>query len=200
MQNAPTYRGLVIPFVTACHINQPVWGYQDPIRYRLAAELELCQICGRSLRTEDRVVIYLRPYDLDLRLAPELGMHPACAAYSRKACPMLAGKTDHYATRSQRRLGRCNEPGCHCHGWAPLNGAATTDIRSGMPADAWYAYWLPVEKYSVCTLEANDSHPAITGVDLRGVSALKVRKIRDTADPSQDRTGLEWLSLIHKLL
>lgn len=95
LHNAPTAQGLAIPHLTLCHRDQtsPVWGAIDPERYALVLSLRLCQVCGEGLGNGagpgQQVVVFVRPQDWVRGVGPEAGLHPECAAYSTRACPML---------------------------------------------------------------------------------------------------------------
>ncbi|MFB7720171.1 hypothetical protein [Nocardia sp. NPDC056100] len=95
LHDKPTAQGLTIPYLTLCHRGRlaPVWGAIDPHRYALVLTLRLCQVCGENLGDGEgpgnRVIVFVRPQDWLRGVGPEPGVHPECAAYSIRACPML---------------------------------------------------------------------------------------------------------------
>ncbi|WP_304455938.1 hypothetical protein [Nocardiopsis sp. YSL2] len=90
-----------------------------------------CQIDGEPLYT-DRYVLLGRASDRARGYVMEPGMHPECAAYAIKACPMLAGSMDHYRKRPVDMSARtCPDPDCG-HGFLPSPDSA---VRAGRPAD-----------------------------------------------------------------
>lgn len=181
LTHAPTSQGLVVPYVTLAHRarTQPVWGKLDPVRLREILARKLCQICGQLLG--DRVVLYLRPSDYLRGVAVEPGVHPECGAYTRRACPMLSGRTHRYNPVTGAHLSRCDDPDCGCAQWAVVERDPREAPREGQPAEAWYEAWLPLSDYTIVSDPGNDTTPPAVGVDIRAARLLKVRKIRDAA-------------------
>ena len=84
-------------------------------------------------------------------------LHPECAAYAMRACPMVAGRMSHYRAGPPPTEGArgqvCPTPGCGCGGWRPTeqilhaDGSHTVQIAAqraealGEPAHAWYAVY-----------------------------------------------------------
>lgn len=99
---------------------------------------QLCQICGEHINPP--IVFFAADDQLDDMTFDSPPMHPECAAYSAKACPMVTGKLDAYrakATRASRTDG-CAKPGCDCEGWIQTE---TNIDRGGNPAPTWFAVW-----------------------------------------------------------
>ncbi len=53
LHDAPTDRGLTIPFITLCHRDRrdPIWGAIDPTHLHLVLSYALCQSAGNRSRT-----------------------------------------------------------------------------------------------------------------------------------------------------
>src|SRR5439155_26386421 len=117
--------GLVVPVVTP----QTVDG-----RYRFGTIGDLsqqrclrgfrCGVCGNPLR--DKAVLFARPMDLLWECPSEPAVCPPCAAYSARACPMLAGRQAQYRASEHPALAGIPIP-------------AGEELRLGAPADAWFA-------------------------------------------------------------
>ncbi|WP_157186692.1 hypothetical protein [Nocardia jiangxiensis] len=191
LHDAPTAHGLTIPFITLCHRQRrdPIWGAIDPTHLHLVFSFALCQVCGKSFG--DRVVVLLRPQDWALGVAPEPGLHPECCSYAVRGCPVLAGRITHYRSRAAAaRITRCDDPACECRIWLPPETGSQEDLRAGKPIDDWYAVWLDRDDYQIIHHHRGDENtPSLTGVRMRGVPLLAIRKIRDaTPDPGQDES------------
>lgn len=101
-----------------------------------------CQACGDRLTHP--VVLLCGPNQLRQLLFDEPPLHPECAVYTTKACPMVAGRRTHYADREHIAHGKrgetCPDPDCDCEGWVPTPGA--TSAVGGGPAHEWYAVYM----------------------------------------------------------
>ncbi|MGF6886714.1 hypothetical protein ABIA39_004512 [Nocardia sp. GAS34] len=183
LHQAPAAQGLTIPFVTLCHHGRraPVWGGIDPARLHTVLSLRLCQICGQRL--EDRVVVMLRPQDWLRGIAPEPGMHPECAHYSTRSCPVLSGRMSHHRpAATSARMTRCTDPRCDCGLWKPPTAGSDEDVRAGKPIDAWYALWIDGDDYEIVHSPDGDRSLGAAGVRMRGVRVLGIRKVRDATE------------------
>jgi hypothetical protein len=67
-------------------------------------------------------------------------INPQCAAYTIAACPMVAGRLDHYRS-TPRRLD------------ATMTSAPDSAARQGSSAEPWFAVWL--DGYQVVTDHGN---------------------------------------------
>ncbi|KZM69819.1 hypothetical protein [Nocardia terpenica] len=194
LHHLPTAAGMTIPFVTRTHRDphHPVWGAVDSVRHRAAFERGLCQVCGLPL--EHRVVVFARPDDWLRGVALEPGLHPECAWYSSRVCPMLATRLYRYRSNaSTAHYRHCDDPACHCRLWKPPDRDPRQASREGRPADAWYALWIARDHYTVVRHPGDERTPPHIGILLEGVPVLAVRKIRDATEPT-DRTVLDALA------
>lgn len=100
MLHRPTVGGLAVPWVTVSTPDgRHLFGGVDATRHDMALHLRLCQSCGEPLQ---RLVVFaMRLGDMARMLSPEAAMHPWCAWYASRACPMLAGQMIHYRASSQ---------------------------------------------------------------------------------------------------
>lgn len=103
----------------------------------------LCQTCGEPLATPQAFL------GGPNQAAPggyftEPPLHPWCAAYATRACPMVAGRMSHYAARQaladSKRGAKCPDPGCDCAGWVP-HDPENSSSHGGEPAHPWFAVW-----------------------------------------------------------
>jgi len=128
LAHRPTVAGLVVPYVTPQAADgRFLFGVLDPRRLAHCLTNYLCQVCGTRL--ERPLVLLMRRRDLPRRCVSEPALHPVCAAYTIRACPMVAGRMNHYRS-TPASLGQHLAP------------AADTAARLGQPAEVWYAVWL----------------------------------------------------------
>ncbi len=188
----PISSGLVVPYITLTHRDRtrPVWGNIDPHRLAEVLHHKRCQVCGEQL--DDVLVLMIRPSDYLRGVAVEPGLHPECAWYSRRACVMLAGHVDRYNPVGNAPLNRCDDPLCRCRYWAPAEPTAPS--REGKPAQAWYEAWIRLDDYHVFTTPADESGPEATGIALRELPFLRLRKVRDPAPDSSDSQPADLLA------
>lgn len=196
LRAAPMSQGMAVPYITLAHrdrSDRPAWGNVDLIRLREVLDRALCQICGTPLG--EQVILFILPSDFRQGLTVEPGLHPACAEYSARTCPLLAGRMHRYHRHPAQRLTRCADPRCHCWGWVPPR---PDPARDGAPTEAWYELRLPLSEYRVITVPGTDNRPAVTGIDLKTPRLMhRIRKIRDAAGASQrERDPLAMLIVV----
>lgn len=140
-----------------------------------------CQICGE--RIGDTVVFFVATTGLVDMVAGEPPAHPECAAYSKRACPMVAGRMGHYRktpTRTEGHAGEaCPTPGCDCGGWVPTPG--NTD-NAGRAAERWHMVWcnefdLTVPDEATSQLVSRGLVPAGVQIGARIAKPLKIRPV-----------------------
>lgn len=106
----------------------------------------------------------MRDRDLDRNLAAEAAMHPECFHYSITACPMLAGRMDHYRLIGNGQL---------FAGIGDVLGDPD-GRRAGQAAEPWHAVW--ARDYTVITDPVTDLPAALLLPD----QILRVRPIAHT--------------------
>jgi hypothetical protein len=109
-------------------------GQVDDTKRSRAILGRLCQICGEGLYA-DRYVVFGREADRSQGYVVEPAMHPECAAYTAKACPMLAGELDHYRRTPLDVSGRTSPDGY------PLLSAPDNGHRAGSPSEPYLQVW-----------------------------------------------------------
>lgn len=137
LAHRPVQGGMVVPWV-ALALADGTYDFAacEGRRSNLAMLDGICQVCGEPilpplvfLMAEDQLV------DMTTDVPP---LHPECAAYSQRVCPMVTGRLAEYRNRASRatRHDQCAVPGCDCGGWV------ATDERQGpQDAMAWSAVW-----------------------------------------------------------
>lgn len=138
LAHRPTRSGLVVPYISittgdgTAHLGQTrTKAVAECIVYRW------CQICGRPLDRSRPLLFLATQQCIDEGFSTEPALHPECAAYSIKACPMVAGRMPTYAKHQTDLAGKpCPDPGCDCGGIVPgLPG------RAGQTAPKWFRAW-----------------------------------------------------------
>lgn len=172
LADRPVQGGLVVPWI---NVLMSDGGYDFRAPHRAKVERcwteRRCQICGHHI--DGVLVLFGGPNQIANWTFDEPPMHPACASYAAKACPMVAGRLAHYATSPAVSEGprgkRCPEPGCDCDGWVPSGEGAT----AGAPAHAYYSVW--ADDYALAVRPDGRLH----GGQLIG----EPRKVRHISDP-----------------
>lgn len=142
----PTVGDLVIPIITPCHTSGvPAFGRVIESVRDAAVRGCVCQLCGQP--HGDRIVVFARPMDLHRGSVTDPGLHPECAAYATRACPMLAGRRDkHRAAITNPH--RCGDPACVCRFWVSVNPDQAA-ARASAPADVYLQVWISADQYHV---------------------------------------------------
>ncbi|MEV2277804.1 hypothetical protein AB0I72_19690 [Nocardiopsis sp. NPDC049922] len=109
-------------------------GQIDDAKRMCAIVERRCQICGEPLDGH-RYILFGREADRSRGYVVEPGMHPECAAYTAKACPMLSGAMDHYRSTPADLSGRTSPDGY------PLVPAPDAVVRAGKPSDTYLKVW-----------------------------------------------------------
>ncbi|EXG81980.1 hypothetical protein [Cryptosporangium arvum] len=154
----PRSGGLVVPWVTpSTREGIALFGQLTDLAVAVCLLEECCQICGNRLL--DRAVLFARESDLRLQCTPEPPVCPPCAAYSIRACPMLAGSQTHYRATTHPALA----------GTPPTTGAL---LRQGASAEPWHAVWVRI--YDVI------NHPILPetlAASWRRIPPLRIRPV-----------------------
>lgn len=171
----PTVGGVVAPWANVQLADGGVdFRSQHNSRWLRCWREYLCQMCGNPLTRP--MVALCGPNQLRELLFDEPPLHPECAVYASKACPMVAGERTHFADRdlvsSGRRGHTCPDPDCDCEGWVPTPGI-TPASSAGAPAVPYFAVYL-----SGYELAAASSDPTrITGGIATPDQVLAVRRV-----------------------
>ncbi|MCC9182589.1 hypothetical protein [Mycolicibacterium mageritense] len=149
-ESRPTVAGFVVPWANVQLADGGVdFRSQHESRVQRCWLEYRCQLCGSVIRPP--IVFFGGPRQLAALTFDEPPLHPECAVsvYASKACPMVAGRLDHYASRDTVTEGDrgtvCPDPECDCGGWVPTPGI--NPAPGGDPAHDWYAVY--VSDYSV---------------------------------------------------
>jgi len=167
----PTISGLVVPWTTGrTPDGRYRFGAVDLDRHNQAMTDRLCQTCGDPL--EDRIVFALRDSDLRALTSHEPGMHAVCSAYAATACPMIAGRMDHY--RATSLAGQLADLGIAFQG-------DPTGARAGAAAEGWQLVW--ASGYRVYT------HPRtqLLAAMVLPEQILRVRRIATTQSSGREQ-------------
>jgi hypothetical protein len=187
LAHLPVVAGMAVPWVTPpLPDGRHPFGVIDQARQATCLRDRLCQVCGKPLGRP--IVFLVRDVDLERGMTAEPGLHPACAWYSARACPMVAGRMDHYRA-SARNLPGVPAGGAHPDGDDALSAlitalaaAAQSEARRGRPAEPWSAAW--VSGYDVVW------DPATRTLHASFPSA-RVLKVRPISNPQTHQTGQE---------
>lgn len=186
----PTVAGLVQPWVNVQLADGGVDFRQTYGTHRSRAWLEQrCQVDGEPITG---LMVFLGGPN---QIAgggyfDEPPLHPECAAYVTKACPMVAGRMTHYRANASitesARGAVCPDPGCDCGGWVATDHTLRDDGSiavalvdraepRGDPAHVWYAVY--ARSYALAKTPE--------GVLLGGVP-LDVLRIRKVSHPGPE--------------
>lgn len=139
----PTVGGLVAPFVNLRLADGGV-DFRSPhtAAYEKCWREGLCQTCGHRLGS--LAVLFGGPNQLRKRHFDEPPLCTPCAVYASRACPMVAGRQERYASHPRVSAGKrgekCPIPGCGCGGVIPADPSRPD--HGGDPAHAWYALYV----------------------------------------------------------
>ena len=153
----PTVAGLVRPWVNIVLADGGLdFRQTHGTNWRNAWLNRLCQVDGQKLAAP--LVFLGGPNQIaEGGFFDEPPLHPECAAYAMKACPMISGRMSHYRAAPSATEGRrgqtCPDPGCGCGGYLAsdqvLDGKGGLTVRpavdraapAGDPAHAWFAVY-----------------------------------------------------------
>jgi len=167
LHHLPVVAGLAVPWITPrLPDGRHLFGLLEQGRQHSCLTQRLCQVCGRPL---DRVFVLLaRASDLRRRRTAEPPVHPSCAAYTMRVCPMVAGRMAHYRAQP--------------HDLAGLAAVfPDAPARLGAPAEPWFTVWL--RSYTVIT----DPATGALSASYRPTDPLRIRAVRSEAIPTSAR-------------
>lgn len=181
-ETRPTTGGLVIPWANVQLADGGVdFRAQHESRVQRCFRESRCQVCSKGI--PQPIVFFGGPRQVAALQFDEPPLHPECAVYVSRACPMVAGRMDHYADRDTITQGRrgevCSEPGCDCGGWTPTPGLNIAP--GGDPAHDWYAVY--TTGYSCGVLNHRQDRVQVAVVD-----PTEILVIRHVSTPGAGRT------------
>ncbi|MEV2277767.1 hypothetical protein AB0I72_19485 [Nocardiopsis sp. NPDC049922] len=135
-----TVGGRAVPWVSLETDRGHHLGQVDDAKRARAIIDRRCQICGEPLNPA-RYVLFGRETDRTRGYVVEPAMHPECAAYTAKACPMLAGDLDHYRRTPLDVSDRTSPDGY------PLAPAPDNGHRAGKPSEPYLQVWADGSDY-----------------------------------------------------
>ncbi|MCV7174756.1 hypothetical protein [Mycolicibacterium sphagni] len=179
----PTVGGFVAPWVNVELADGGVdFRSQHTAKTQACWANRLCQLCGTGIFGAP-IVLLGGPHRVSVLQFDEPPLHPQCAAYVVKACPMVAGRQERYAagdTVSHGKRGEtCAKPGCDCGGWVETPGMGPLP-EPGRPAHDWYAVY--VSDYS-CAVSPDNPGVIHSGV----VEPSQVLAVRHASAPGVGR-------------
>jgi hypothetical protein len=164
----PRSGGLVVPWVTpATRTGLYLFGKLSDLAQYQCLTGRVCQVCGQRLDARAVLfapaVLFARPADLDYRCTAEPALCPPCAAYSSRACPMLAGRRSRYRAGQHPAL-------------TGMTPSADQLLRQAAPAESWYTVW--VRDYDVIS---HPAQPETLAASWHRVPPLRIRPLTATA-------------------
>jgi hypothetical protein len=184
LESRPRQGGLVVPWVSVPLADGTYdFGNMHNTRASLCFTQTRCQIDGEKIQPQP-IVFFVSEPNLDDMTTTEPPVHPECAAYSRHACPMVAGRMRRYRSSPSRSHGpaggKCPEPGCDCGGWIPTPGQSETN--DGKPAERWFMVWcrdfaITVPDEETRRLLAAGAIPTDVSIGAKILEPLKIRPV-----------------------
>ncbi|WP_154697041.1 hypothetical protein [Lentzea guizhouensis] len=184
LEGRPRQGGLVVPWVSV-QLGDGTFdfGNMHNTRASLCFVESRCQIDGQQIAPQP-LVFFVSERSLEDLTTTEPPVHPECAAYSRRACPMVAGQMKRYRRTPSRAHGPagevCFDPGCECGGWVRTPGQGETN--AGQPAQRWYMVWC--RNFAITVPDEETRRHLATGAIPTGVSIgakildpLKIRPV-----------------------
>ncbi|WP_051712208.1 hypothetical protein [Streptomyces sp. NRRL S-350] len=159
-QDEPMFAGALMP------ARRAVFGGVSRERRDHVVLHRLCQVCGRGL--ERRAVYIVRPVDVAEGWTAEPALHPECAGYAAKACPILSGEKSHYRA-SPLVMDRLVDD------WSQTHGPKESQ-HDGAPVHEYNTWLVDMSQYAVA--DDKDRPGEILGLALKDVQPLKVRLLR----------------------
>ncbi|GAA4731763.1 hypothetical protein [Phytohabitans rumicis] len=154
----PCSGGLVVPRITPItRTGVPLFGKISELAQYRFLHSRTCQVCGQPLGP--RAVLFARSSDFAYQCTAEPAVCPPCAAYSARACPMLAGRRDRHRASEHPAL-------------AGIPVSADQQLRMGAPAEDWYAVW--IRDYEVI---AHPAQPNTVAASWWRIPPLRIRRL-----------------------
>ncbi|GAB3156453.1 hypothetical protein GCM10027258_62910 [Amycolatopsis stemonae] len=168
----PTIGGRVIPWINVQLADGGVdFRSQHTARVRAALKARRCQVCAQPLT--EPVVLLGGPTALRQLLFAEPPLHPECAVYTSRACPVVAGEATKAPTGRRLSEGgrgqRCFVKGCDCGGWVPTPGG--DGLHHELELYPWFAVY--ANTFNVAVSPDGD----VLGALLMPADVLRVRLV-----------------------
>lgn len=182
-ERRPTIGGVVIPWVNVALADGGVdFRSQHDSKAQRSWREGLCQLCGTPI-LRPPIVLLGGPEQLARLQFDEPPLHPECAVYTSRACPMVAGRLERFADRDVISNGPrgavCFDPECDCGGYVPTPGSA--EPAGGRSAHDWYAVYASGYALGVTTERPDRVH---SGIVMPG----QVLAVRHVSTPGTGRT------------
>jgi hypothetical protein len=169
----PTIGGAVIPYINVRLADGGVdFRSHHTARSTACYTGQRCQLCGNPLR---QPIVFLASADALRALQfDEPPLHPECARYVTKVCPVVAGRRTHHAAgpplAARHRGQTCPEPDCDCGGWVQKPDAYDGPPRPALP---WFAVY--VNHYEPASY--TDTPDVVTAAICTPADVLKVMQV-----------------------
>lgn len=178
----PTVGGMVVPWANVQLADGGVdFRAQHESRVQRCFREGLCQVCGNTIARP--ILFFGGPRQVSALTFDEPPLHPECAVYVSKACPMVAGRLDRYATRDPISAGHrgstCPDQECDCAGWVSTPGL--TASPGGDRAHDWYVIYVSSYSLGVTPDRPDRIHSAVIDPD-------QILAIRHASTPGGGRT------------
>ena len=186
----PTVGGVVVPWANVHLADGGVdFRSQQESRVQRCWIERRCQVCGTRI-PRPPAVLFGGPRQVAALQFDEPPLHPECAVYVSRACPMVAGRMDRYADRDVVTRGHrgstCPDAECGCGGWVPTPGVAPE--QGGDPAHDWFAVYVSGYALGVTEDRPDRVHSGV-------VEPAQVLVVRHVSTPGGgrkwERTSLE---------
>lgn len=192
LAHRPVQAGMVVPWIAlALPDDTHDFAGCEGRKVNLAMLNQLCQICGEHI--EPPIVFFAADDQLGDMTFDSPPLHPACARYSAKACPMVAGRLHAYRAQATRasRTDACATPGCDCGGWTQTE---TNIDRGGRRAPTWFAVWcrsydrIATSPQVVAAIRAGHAVPG-ERIWARVTQPLKIRPVTPAPEADTPHAG-----------
>lgn len=184
--------GLVVPFGNVVlHDGGVDFRTHHNSRWAQCWHQGLCQVCGRPIPPP--LVFLCGPNQLRKLLFDEPAVHPECAQYVARACPMVAGERAHFARgpvlADRGRGKKCYDPDCDCGGWVPTPGLSNRD-GAGDAAVPYFAVYATA--FALAAVPAPDEPGGyqVTGGVCLPADVVRVRRVSEPG-----RVYRPWLTV-----
>jgi hypothetical protein len=173
LADRPTVAGLVVPYLSVQSGHRAILGRVHRTKRNQCIVNKLCQIDGELLTVP--CVVLVPEGQLDRRWTTEPALHPQCARYSTRACPLLNGQMTTLHNPGPHPHLACDLPGCDCGGWVMSPGQIPREPDT--PAEPYVEVWL--SRYD----QGVNPHGELLGVAWEPSYVLRIRPVERIAAP-----------------